>query len=575
MWYKLSKIILADIQQAIEKLKESGISQEIIDFVNSFPDDQTKGRLIGALSRNPSLSLSDLQTQILQKRQYQPTEQEKFSVSRFNTEDFKRWMLFVLKNKRASTQDEGKTFNYSFGDLSDFIRESNHLEDFYVAFKRDNPMYQLGSKTWEEVKEDSDEWHEAISNRGSGKFYEPYRRDAEGNLDDERIVRTYPDGYKMVRVESSNDLDVEGHLMHHCVGSYASEVRRGSTTIYSLRDPYNRPKVTIEVSPDGQVKQIQGPSNSEVHDEDLVEKIKEFFEEDDSIVKDYASKEIERYYENYDVDWGNYPDDIKYSIVESIYGPYIDTDQFDEVAEDFSRFGLNPSFDEDEYKANWFESADILDITKTALEKISENIGRKTWGGKELKAEDFNFDECANVLLEAACDKTKKKIESNAESIRNTFRDIIEFNDVEKLLDKFLDEYDQYLEYIEGVQITPTNPKEVLKNMLDSQDGLLVYIAKNYKTQVEEANLNEACQRVYHQDFALSNYTQRRLSKIEPFLNQSEAGAEQLRLFVPSQETIGEDNNFIDQLTGAKVKKDNSDDWAYAKTYNNRRYKQG
>ena len=245
------------------------------------------------------------------------------------------------------------------------------------------------------------------------------------------------------------------------------------------------------------------------------------------------------------------------------------------MSEDFSRFGLSPSFDEDEYKANWFDSADILDITKTALETISESIGRKTWGGKELKAEDFKFEEYAYVLLEAACDKTKKKIESNAESIRNTFRDIIEFNDVEKLLDKFLDEYDQYLEYIEGVQITPTNPKEVLKNMLDSQDGLLVYIAKNYKTQVEEANLNEACQRVYHQDFALSNYTQRRLSKIEPFLNQSEAGAEQLRLFVPSQETIGEDNNFIDQLTGAKVKKDNSDDWAYAKTYNNRRYKQG
>ena len=320
MWYKVSKIILADIQGAITKLQESGISQGVIDFINSFPDDQTKGRLIGALNRNPSLTIDDLRTQILEKRQYQPTDFEKIAVSNFETEDFKRWMLFVFKNKRTTSDDNGRSFRYDIQNMEEFISDSEHIEDFYIAYKRDNPSYQLGNLSWEEAKIASDDWHEASFKKGTGKFYEPYERDEEGNLIDRRIVKIYPDGWKMVKVISENDLEVEHQLMHHCVNTYDYKVRNGISKIYSLRDQNNKPHVTIEVSSDGTVKQIKGYNNAKVEDEELVKKIKEFFDEEDSIDRTAGGEKLRDYYLNqYEIYWGTYPDELKSSISESIY----------------------------------------------------------------------------------------------------------------------------------------------------------------------------------------------------------------------------------------------------------------
>ena len=39
----------------------------------------------------------------------------------------------------------------------------------------------------------------------------------------------------------------EGEHMGHCVGGYAQDVAEGRTEIYSLRDPNNKPHVTIEM----------------------------------------------------------------------------------------------------------------------------------------------------------------------------------------------------------------------------------------------------------------------------------------------------------------------------------------
>ena len=574
MWYKVSKIILADIQDAIKRLEESGISKDIIDFINSFPDDQIKGRLIGALNRNPSLTIDDLRTQILEKRQYQPTDYEKITVSNFRTGNFRIWMLYVFKNKRTTSDDNGRSFRYNIQDLNDFITESRHLEDFYIAFKRDNPFYQLGSKTWEQVKEDSDEWHEAISNRGSGKFYQPYKRDEQGNLDDDRIVKIYPDGYKMVRVESSNDLDVEGHLMHHCVGSYASQVRGGNSIIYSLRDQNNHPKVTIEVNRDGVVQQVQGPSNSEVEDEDLIEKIKEFFEDEESIDKNNNGERVRDYYENqYEVQWNSYPDEIKFAIIESIYGPYINEEEFENTGGDFSKFGITNSFDEDDFKQTWFSNSDIKDITTTALETIRDGIKR---GYKY----DNSFDEYANILLEAAIDKIKSEINLNARrSTEELYFYLIQNNDLLDLLDRFLEIYDEYMADYGNVQITEINPKMIINQMLENEDGLLVYIAKNYKKAIEESDLNKVFQENFDTNFDIERNTKRKLETLEPYLETKEPDSSQLRLFIPKEDIeIGED--LIDKRTKAKIQKDPNEpfsymNWAYAKKYNHKQFRRG
>jgi len=51
--------------------------------------------------------------------------------------------------------------------------------------------------------------------------------------------------------------------MSHCVGEYCEDVEKGNSVIYSLRDPKNNPKVTIETDRNGKIVQIQGNSNSE------------------------------------------------------------------------------------------------------------------------------------------------------------------------------------------------------------------------------------------------------------------------------------------------------------------------
>ena len=54
------------------------------------------------------------------------------------------------------------------------------------------------------------------------------------------------EGWRWVEVESAGALDREGALMKHCVGSYARAVAEGKKSIYSLRDPDNKPWLTAE-----------------------------------------------------------------------------------------------------------------------------------------------------------------------------------------------------------------------------------------------------------------------------------------------------------------------------------------
>lgn len=68
-------------------------------------------------------------------------------------------------------------------------------------------------------------------------------------------------GWRWAQVLSADALDREGSLMRHCVGSYAESVASGAMQIYSLRDPSNAPKLTVEA--DGsELVQIKAYANS-------------------------------------------------------------------------------------------------------------------------------------------------------------------------------------------------------------------------------------------------------------------------------------------------------------------------
>lgn len=80
-------------------------------------------------------------------------------------------------------------------------------------------------------------------------------------------------GYSLVRLLTTNALDFEGARMRHCIGhgSYDKDLHEGEE-FYSIRDPDNRPRATLQIVPrvvDGQtlgrVRQCQGPRNTTPH----------------------------------------------------------------------------------------------------------------------------------------------------------------------------------------------------------------------------------------------------------------------------------------------------------------------
>lgn len=146
-----------------------------------------------------------------------------------------------------------------YGRLPDY-EELRSIRDFVNA----NGLPPNASLT--DLRELSEEWHAQLA------FQAQQEPQAESEEDDE-VVYAFPDGFKIVNVHPGN-LDYEGALMGHCVGSYCDEVNSGATTIYSLRDPQNKPHVTIEVTHEHQpeardeeaidyeyVQQIQGKEN--------------------------------------------------------------------------------------------------------------------------------------------------------------------------------------------------------------------------------------------------------------------------------------------------------------------------
>ncbi len=66
------------------------------------------------------------------------------------------------------------------------------------------------------------------------------------------VVYRFPDGYKVVNLKTDEALKLEGDRMKHCVGNYCSNVKEGTSVIYSLRSPEGDPEkdVTLEYNPE-------------------------------------------------------------------------------------------------------------------------------------------------------------------------------------------------------------------------------------------------------------------------------------------------------------------------------------
>ena len=74
------------------------------------------------------------------------------------------------------------------------------------------------------------------------------------------------DTYSIIAVKELLDLVKEGRLLNHCVGSYVDSVSNGREYILFLRKNNNIdiPFYTIDVTPDGKVRQIHGKGNCSI-----------------------------------------------------------------------------------------------------------------------------------------------------------------------------------------------------------------------------------------------------------------------------------------------------------------------
>ncbi len=512
MWYY--RTVLAAIEDAINALQAKGVSEDIIQFVHSLPDNQ-KGKAIGALNQNPSMMIDDLRN--LFQSGYRPSTQELQLTADYDPR-FKSWALHQYKLLRANKlnddpKDDRWEYKQSISGYAGIKDDLDEIHDFFRAHVLDNPNYNLGTKSFQEAYDDSVEWHRAISERGSGKFYLPFARDESGQLVDEKIVHRFDDGSMMVRVEDPNDLDVEGNFMHHCVGSYARQVESGDCTIYSLRSKFNQPQATIEVGRDGTVKQIKGPSNSEIHDDDLVEKISDFFEGRDDIKKtagnSYTHERAEQWYPG-EVEWENGPDEIKYGIHEFAYGPYLEGYYDEEADGDFSRFGIHGNSwenkDQEEFEENNLRNLDTDELVDQTVTQIKDAVDGKRTYGKIYQLEDYDFEDLAKTIVDIAYKQLESVIDREdnltdeylarrsgyltKEDIENykyqRIRQILGNNALLSLLYNFAKHYSGWEEYVrtpdsedyEHLGDSDSYGRRAMQLMRDSEDKLRLEIAK-------------------------------------------------------------------------------------------------
>jgi len=286
-WYK--KIITADTADFLRSI--GGDNPEIEQIIEALqPGKLLHEKFIRfyvyEFRKNPNLTFQELMNiplpnQLARNPLYNPNGFEQEVLKHFPGR-MGPWALKVAikywreANNKANTRDPHMMNDYH-GFLHGVIGTGgvwNHTIGVKLAeisdwYTRSGERIDLPSMTLEEAIQRSDEWHRAMAGEGEGKFYQEKnivygpKWTIKGDLNSPIEVKEY-EGWTIQEVRGKNDLQVEGNKQNHCVSSYCRQVDEGNLKIFSLRDPYNEPHVTMEVSPDGRTfYQIKGHSNSE------------------------------------------------------------------------------------------------------------------------------------------------------------------------------------------------------------------------------------------------------------------------------------------------------------------------
>ena len=585
MWYRF-----ASLQDEVEKLRTEGIDESILAvFSNPKYDNAAKGKMLGAIKQNPNITLQDLENLSSQNK---PTREEQFILSNFQNEKFKNWLYHKLKGWRIQPSKPNGEYDHNIpsggmnGEHANFLEQALHMQDFVNNIFDIDPDYNLGLKSWEEVVEDTNQWEDMLHGRGAGKFYSPA---------DRKVVMAYPDGWNMVEVISENDLDVEGAKMHHCVAGYWDNVRTGSSKIFSLRTPTNQPIATIEVQ-GKKVIQIKGHSNARVTDQDLVDKIKDFFDDREDIQKTSNMRNHqEHYFEDWEerIDWNENPEDLGNNITYAIYGPdesEYDPYDDDETTEDFNRFGIqSPTWDHKVFADGNLYKAHIPDLIKNVIDAINDGISpeknRYRFDSDKLTFEDYQIEDYVEAFYEALVDKAELSLRQSGHV--HEFEKYLDVNGVlETATKKFEEAKEKYEEFKQNY-----NSKEKMPSFMEWYEKQPEYMYFLLANKIENFFENSKFAFEYKEktgnSYKLPSGSQKHhwdkddiipFVKTQPIVDMHEKqklnDRSQLRLFAPQNEIEEKDNQTIDRLTERPMTQ-KDENWAYAGVYNNKNFKKG
>jgi hypothetical protein len=286
MWYRGASWLRYAGSRS-EFLQSLGVPDDVIAYVES-QEPQTANILATLLKKNPVEDIVSLQSKLpkpkgedtmgLDMVKQKATSRLSVYPPQFRawgvTEVSKLYKQMVLQGTRSA--DEINQY------VNTLLEDARHIADWWSYMQREyGDRFVLAQYSFAEASRLSEAWHDMMANLGSGHIYEPT---AKGSV--EYRFDGKNKGWTIQRVYSKNDHLVEGHLMNHCVGDYANNSKRGDCQIYSLRDPMNRPHVSIEIGSDGsEVRQIFGNSNSDPKHQ-YKEMIKEWFNDRGGVYRD-------------------------------------------------------------------------------------------------------------------------------------------------------------------------------------------------------------------------------------------------------------------------------------------------
>jgi hypothetical protein len=589
MWYRF-----ANLQDEVEKLRTQGVSESILAvFTNPKYDFQTKGKMLGAVKQNQNITLEELENLSGQNK---PTREEKFILDRFESEKFRNWLFHKLKGWRIPPRKPDGEYDHNLpmggmdGQDANFLEQALHMQNFVNNIIEVDPDYNLGLKSWEELLADTNEWEETLGGSSTGKFYNP---------NDRKVVMTYPDGWNMVELISENDIFVEGEKMHNCLRNRNSDfwpdVQSGKTKLFSLRNPSNQPMVSIEVI-GNKVMQVKGHNNKDVFEEDLVDKIKDFFDDREDIQKTSNMRNHQAdYFEDWEerINWSNDPEELGNNITYAIYGPdetEYDPYDDDETTKDFNRFGIqSPTWDYKNFADDNLYNSHIPDLMKNVIDEIRNGISleknRYRFDSDKLTFEDYPIEDYVDTFYEALIDKAELSLRQSGH--RHEFEKYLDVNGVLETATKKLEEaQEKYKEFVDNF-----NGKDKMPSFMEwyeKQPEYMYFLLANkienffekskFAFEYEKATGNtyklpSGYRKNYYSEDEIIPYI-----KTQPIVDMHEKqklnDRSQLRLFAPQNEIEEKDNQTIDRLTERPMTQ-KDENWAYAGVYNNKNFKKG